>query len=135
MTLVETVALFVVVQAGVYLLALGVISLVRPALASRFLLGFAGSAGAHYTELSLRLLVGGALVVQAPQMAFSAGFDLFGWVLLATSASLLLMPWRWHQRFAQRVVPRATRYIALLGLVSAALGGGLLAAVLVGSAS
>jgi uncharacterized protein YjeT (DUF2065 family) len=50
-------------------------------------------------------------------------------VLLVTTAGLLIVPWRWHHRFAQRVVPLFTRYIALIGLVSLAIGGLILWAV------
>ena len=129
MSLVEALALIVVVLAGVYLLALGVASIFTPAKASRFLLGFASSASVHFLELFLRLAVGAALVVHAPRMPSSGAFSLFGWVLIVTTACLLIIPWRYHQRFAQRVVPLLTRYVALIGLVSLAVGGFLLWAV------
>ena len=98
MSLLETFALAVVVLAGVYLLALGAVSLFAPARASRFLLGFASSASVHFTELLLRFVVGAALVTYAPRMSQSGAFNLFGWVLLVTTACLLIIPWRWHHR-------------------------------------
>lgn len=133
MSLLEASALVVVVLAGVYLLALGAASLLVPARASRFLLGFASHASAHFTELFLRFAVGAALVVYAPRMSPSGAFNLFGWVLLVTTAGLLIIPWRWHNRFAQRVVPLFTRYIMLLGLVSLVVGGLILWALARGS--
>ena len=135
MSLLETFALAVVVLAGLYLLALGGASLFAPTRASRFLLGFASSAPVHFTELFLRFVAGAALVLHGPRMALSGAFNLFGWVLLVTTACLLLIPWRWHHRFAQRAVPLFTRYIALLGLVSLAMGGLILAAVALGRAA
>ena len=123
MSLFETLALAVVVLAGVYLVVLGVTSLLVPAQVNRFLLGFASRASVHFAELFLRFGVGAALVIHAPRMSLSGTFTLFGWVLLATTAGLLIIPWRWHQRFAQRVVPCFTRYIRPIGVVSLAIGG------------
>lgn len=130
MSLLEAFALAVVVLASAYLLALGAASLSVPARTSRFLLGFASSASVHFTELFLRLVVGAALVIYAPRMCLSGAFNLFGWVLLVTTVCLLIIPWRWHHRFAQQVVPLFTRYIALIGLVSLAIGGVILWAVM-----
>lgn len=107
---------------ALFLLALGGASLLVPAQASRFLLGFARSPSAHFTEMFVRLVAGAALVQYAPNMHFSSAFSLFGWVLLITTAGLLFVPWQWHRRFAQTVVPHATRYLALIGLVSLTLG-------------
>ena len=131
----EAIALAVVVLAGLYMLALGAASLVMPARASRFLLGFAASQSAHFTELLLRFVVGAAVVLSAPRMSLSGAFNFFGWVLLVTTACLLLVPWRWHRRFAQHAVPHAIRYIALVGVASLAFGGLILAAVSRGSAA
>lgn len=133
--MIEAMALGVVVLAGIYFIALATVSLFMPARASRFLLGFAGSAFTHYAELGLRLLVGTALVLHAPRMLFPGAFNLFGWVLLVTTACLLLVPWRWHHRFAQATVPRATRHITSIGLCSLLLGVLILAAVLRGGAA
>ena len=133
--MIELFALAVVVLAALYLLALGAASLVVPARASRFLLGFAASQSVHFAELLLRLVVGAALVFFAPHMSFSGAFIFFGWVLLVTTACLLLVPWRWHRRFTQHAVPHATRYIRLIGVASLAFGGLMLAAVSRGSAT
>jgi hypothetical protein len=135
MSLIEILALAAIVLAALYLLALGAAALVVPARASRFLLGFASSQSIHLVELSVRLVVGVALVLYAPRMFLSGAFNLFGWVLLVTSACLLLVPWRWHHRFAQYVVPRVTRHLVLVGLVSLALGGFILTALVRGSAA
>jgi hypothetical protein len=132
---IETLALVVVVLAGVYFIALGVASILLPAQATRFLLGFADSSLKHFAELLLRILVGGAFVAYAHRMLFQGAFSLFGWVLIATTACLLLIPWRWHHQFAQQAVPAATRHIKLIGFGSLALGGLVMAAVVRGSAA
>lgn len=123
-------ALAVVVAAAIYLVALGGGALVRPQVARRFLGGFATTQHLHFTELALRVLVGAALIISAPRLAFSAALLLFGWVLVATSIGLALVPWRWHQRFASWSVPQATRYLPLIGVASLIGGVGLLVVVL-----
>ncbi|MBA2290851.1 MAG: hypothetical protein H0W15_00185 [Gemmatimonadales bacterium] len=115
--------LLLVLLSGLYFLVLGAAALIAPAHASRFLLGFATSARAHFLELVLRGLVGGAFVLQAPAMRYSSIVYGFGWVLVATTAALLLLPWRWHRDFAQRAVPRATRFLIPIGLCSLIMGG------------
>ena len=130
----ETLALALVGLAGLYLCALGAATFLRPANASRFLLGLASSPRVHYIELSIRLLAGAALVIAAPRMFAPGAFSVFGWVLLVTTVCLLLLPWRWHRRFAQQAVPRVISYIKVIGVCSFALGALLLAAVIHGSA-
>lgn len=126
---IEVVSLIVIAMAGLYLLVLGGVALLKPAWATRFLLGFAGSQATHFLELALRLAVGAACVVAAPRLPLSGGFSLFGWVLLVSTAGLLVVPWHWHRRFAQQAVPRAVRYIALIGWASLAAGAFVLVAV------
>ncbi len=129
-SMVEILSLGTVVLAGLYFIALAGVSLFIPAHAKRFLLGFADSLQKHFAELFLRLLVGAAFVFHAPQTNLPAVFSSFGWVLLLTTAALLVIPWKWHRRFAQYSVPKATQYIKLIGLVSLTLGAFILAAVL-----
>jgi len=98
-----------VLTTGIYLLLLGGASIVRPDATRRFLGSFASSARAHYIELFARLVLGAAFIVAAPQMQFSEVFVAFGWLLITTTMVLLVVPWRWHRRFAAWSVPMATR--------------------------
>lgn len=123
----DALALAGVLLAGLYFIGLAAAALAAPARAARFLLGFAGSARAHYVELALRLAVGCAFIARAPRMPFESAFAAFGWVLVATSAVLFAVPWQWHRRFAQKAVPQALRHLRLVGLASLALGGFVLA--------
>lgn len=127
--MIELVALLVVVGAGAFLLALGGTALLAPPHARAFLLAFAGSPAKHYTELAIRFLVGAAFVLSAPLVYFSAGFRVFGWVVLGTTVALLLVPWRWHYRFAQQAVPQALQFLPLVGVSSAMFGAFILWAV------
>ena len=132
---IETLALAVVVLTALYLIGLAAISFLAPAQARRFLKGFAGSARARFAEMAIRLVVGCSLLVCAHRMLYPMAFLLFGWVLVATTAILLLLPWRWHHRFAEKVVPPITRRVWLLGMVSLPLGGIILFAVLHGGSA
>lgn len=127
--MIELLAGLVVALTAAYFLALGGTCFVAPALARRFLLGFAGSAGAHYLELALRVAVGAAFLVQAPKMPLPALFTGFGWLLVVTSLGLLLVPWRWHRRFTEATVPQATRHLGLIGFSCVLAGVGLAAAL------
>ena len=51
--MIDLLASGVVSLAGLYLIALAAVALLAPSRARRFLLGFAGSPGAHYLELAL----------------------------------------------------------------------------------
>jgi hypothetical protein len=133
--MIEILALAVVIAAGLFFIALGGASLVTPRRASRFLLGFAGSPSRHYAELTARFLVGGAFVIAAPRISAPGVFTLFGWLLLATTVVLLLMPWHWHHRFAGRAVPAALPFLPVMGVASLGLGGLVLWAVFNGNAA
>lgn len=112
----------VIAAAGVGLLAMAVLCVAAPGRARRFLGGFASSARAHYLELGLRLVAGAALVLFSPSMHLAEIFRLFGWVIIATSVALLCIPWRWHQRFAGRVVPIVNQYLGVYAVGNLALG-------------
>jgi hypothetical protein len=132
---IETVALCIVVGVGLFFISLGATSLVAPLRVSRFLLGFAGSAAKHYTELMVRFLVGGAFVLATPRVLAPGFFSAFGWIVLVTTACLLPIPWQWHHRFARRAVPEALRFLPLVGVSSVAVGALVLWAVFRGNAA
>jgi hypothetical protein len=115
-------ALLGVLMTGVFLIGLAAASFVVPDKAGRFLLSFAGTPFAHFLEMALRLAIGAAFVIRSPFMRFPEAFNFFGWVLIVTTAGLVVLPWRWHRRFAQRVVPPAIRRLEPIGIASLALG-------------
>lgn len=112
----------VVVVAAFYLLGFGILALMAPSQASRYLLGFAGSLRLHVLELLARLTVGVAFVGYAAHVHFAGTFHTIGVVLVATTLGLALVPWRWHQRIARSSVPAALPYLPFMGVVSMAAG-------------
>lgn len=120
--MIDLAASAIAVLTGAYFIWLAGLACFAPERAIRFLGAFAGSARAHYLELGARLLVGGSFLLAAPRMLFPAAFTGFGWMLLVTTAPLLAIPWRWHQRIASRAVPMATRHLRLFALASLLIG-------------
>lgn len=104
----------------------GVLALIAPGRASTFFRGFAATATRHYIELALRAVAGWALVVSAPRLSPSTVFAAAGWLLLGTTGVMLAIPWRKHEAFAQRTVPRAMKLLPAIGVVSFAAGGAIL---------
>lgn len=128
-------AFLCVFATGLYFLALGMVALIKPGSASRFLLAMANGPWAHYAELMVRFAVGFSFLQRAPAMLFPTIFTVLGWVFVLTTALLLFIPWQWHRRFAQKTVPQALRYLKLIALSSLALGCFVLVAVFKGSAT
>lgn len=127
--------LSVVVQAivaavALFFLALGTVALARPGKARSFLLGFAGSASKHYAELGARLVAGGAMLAFASRSGHPTALTAFGWLLVATTAVMAVIPWRIHRRFAEAAVPRALCFLPMIGIASLAIGALLLWSVL-----
>ena|SRR5688572_3849019 len=119
----------VVISFCLFLIGLAAVIATTPSLAERFLRSFASSALAHYTEQVLRLLVGAAIVNFASSMWYPELFKLFGWLIVVTAAGLLLIPWRWHNKFGSWVMPRVIRHMRLFALGAFALGAFILYSV------
>lgn len=99
-----------------FLFVLAVLVVVRPTVMERFFLGFASTAKIHFTEQSVRLAIGIALVLRAPEMAMSVVFQWIGWTIVGTTVALVLLPWRWHHAFAQVVLPMVVRFMKFYAL-------------------
>lgn len=118
MKLLELLALLTVLISTVYLIGLATAAFAKPERARRFLHSFASTASIHFIELIIRIIVGTAFILYAPQMKFSGVFTVFGWVLIVTTVVLFFVPWKLHRRFAEWAVPLATKRMMLLGFGS-----------------
>ncbi len=128
----HTLAGSIVVAFGLFLIGFGVACVAAPERAVRFLSAFAQTARAHYAEQAVRLMVGVALVGYSSSTTQPEAVRLFGWIVVGTTLVLLCVPWRWHRRFAEAVVPPVLRHVTLLGVGALAAGALLLYAVTAG---
>jgi hypothetical protein len=125
-------AAVVVVAFGLSLIAFAGVTFAKPASAERFVTAFASSARTHYAEQVARLLVGAALVVRSPVMWQPKMFWLVGWAIVVSSAVLVCIPWRWHHRLGERVLPLLVRHLGLYAGGAFAFGALLLYGVFAG---
>ena len=125
-------AAVVVVAFGLSLITFPGVAFARPAIAERFLTAFASSARTHYVEQVFRLLIGAALVVRSPTMWQPTMFWLAGWAIVVTTAVLLCVPWQWHHRLGERVLPLLVRHLRLYAVGAFAFGALLLYGVFAG---
>jgi len=109
---------FVVHLFVLFLLGLGLLSFIRPITAQHFFDLFAASKQAHLTEQAIRLVVGFSLVHYAVMMNYTCLFRVFGWLIVITSLLLIVLPWQWHQQFAQYVIPYVKSHLKLYAVMS-----------------
>ncbi|GAA0857744.1 hypothetical protein [Aliiglaciecola litoralis] len=107
---------------AVALIGLAVNAILFPNKTILFLSKFASTARLHIVEMIVRLVVGIAFVIAAPEMLFHSLFYLFGLVLIITSVLLLMMPWRWHHQFAVVVLAPLLRRVWVFAVLSLPLG-------------
>ena len=118
----SVVAAVVVVVFAFSLITFTGVAFAKPARAERFLMAFATSAGTHYVEQVVRILVGAALVVLSSTMWQPTMFRLFGWAIVVSSAALICVPWQWHDRLGRRARPMLVRYLKVYAVGAFALG-------------
>ena len=119
-------AQIVVMASSLFLIGLASVMFVIPAVTERFILSFASSARAHYTEMFVRLLFGVSLVLLSHTMWQPRLFLVLGYAIVISSIALSVMPWQWHHRLGTRVLPIVVRYTRLYALGIFAFGALLL---------
>lgn len=75
----------VVAASGVFLIGLGSVMLIKPAITERFITSFASSRKAHFLEMSVRLLFGISLVVLSMSMWQPTLFRILAWAIIGTA--------------------------------------------------
>ncbi len=96
----RTVAQWVVILWGVWLIVVSCFMLARPQTALRCLGKMASTNLINYSEITLRMIWGIALVLYADFSKFPEIFRILGLFLAATSAVLFLVPRKWHAGYA-----------------------------------
>ncbi len=121
---------FIILVAALFLIGFAFIAFIKPAPAKHFLRQFASSAQAHYSEQLIRIVFGLSLILYAPQMQFMHFHLALGWLIVITSLGLLGVPWRWHKKFADKVIPWVIRLLPVYAIGCLMLGSILIYGVL-----
>jgi len=105
-----------------FLLGLGALVFVRPALVHRFIEGFVASQRIDWLEVAVRLIVSLAFVAVSPETKFPL---LFFWVGagLAITAIPMMFVHRFQRRHAARAIPFTRSILPAMGISAIALGG------------
>jgi hypothetical protein len=104
-----------------YLIAVGLLIFVRPAVVMRFFEGFASSARINTLEAVLRLIIGLAFMAVSRDMKFPVVFFGFGAVMAVTAIPLMFL-YGLHTRQRVWVIPLVKRILPLMGVIAIALG-------------
>jgi uncharacterized protein YjeT (DUF2065 family) len=111
----------VVWASAAYLLILGALVFMRPAIVHRFFEGFVSSSRINFLEAALRLIVGLAFMAVSPETKLSVVFFWFGAALAATAIPMMFL-YELHKRQAVWPIPLARRILPLMGVSAVALG-------------
>lgn len=114
-------AKWIIIASAVWLIAVGVLMLINPLKSLHYLRQAGSTLVINYLELSLRLLWGLALVTYAEHSINPTGFDILGSFVVVSSIALMLIPRRWHSRYAvmcaEKLKPVTVRLIAPFSLL------------------
>lgn len=120
----QTLALIILIAAGGWLIAVGVMMALRPRYALHVLSLTASSQRVNLSEQVPRLIAGAALIVRADASKLSQMFTVAGLFIVASSAVLLVMPLSWHSGYAlwwaKRIPPVLVRALAPFSLIAGA---------------
>lgn len=95
-----TVAGFIVIMFGIFILATGFLMLFMPEKARELLRKFASTSIINYAEITIRLVVGIALFLYSDVCKYPEVFKLFGWFMIVTALILYVVPRRIHHKFS-----------------------------------
>jgi hypothetical protein len=117
-------ALIVLIAAGGWLVATGLLMALRPLRALHILSLTATSHRVNLSEQVPRLIAGAAMVIRAEASQFPQLFEVAGVFIATSSLVLMVIPLAWHNGYAvwwaKRIPPRAVRVIAPFSMASGA---------------
>lgn len=112
----QTLALIILIAAGGWLVAVGVLMALRPRYALHVLSLTASSHRVNLSEQVPRFIAGMAMVVRGDASKFPLLFEVAGWFIAASSVVLIVIPLAWHSGYAvwwaKRIPPVIVRAIA-----------------------
>lgn len=90
--------------------------LLRPEVARKILRKAGSTKFINYSELLLRMIPAGALIIYADYSKFPSAFSIVGWFMIFTSVVLLIIPRKSHHKFstssAEFITPRYFQFIS-----------------------
>src|SRR5690348_11840464 len=97
----HAVAFLIVLAAGVWLIAVSALMALRPDYCLHLFEKMSSNLKnsnwrLNITEQGLRIMAGAALIVHAPASKLPLVFEVFGWLVVASSILILAAPIRWH---------------------------------------
>ena len=104
-----------------YLLTLGALVFLRPAIVHRFFGGFVASWRINFLEAVVRLIVGLAFMGVSAETKLPAVFFWFGAALAVTAIPMMFL-YRLHKRQGVWVLPLTRRILPLMGISAIAVG-------------
>lgn len=87
---------------GLFLVFVGVLMFFRPQLSRNILRKFASTDLINYTEISIRLIIGIALINGAQHCKSPIAFKLLGWFMSITAIILSMVPRNLHYKFSTK---------------------------------
>ncbi len=124
-------AKYILILFGIFLIAVGLLMLLKPATARKYL-RLAGSTNLiNYTEITIRMVPAAGLVLFSEYSKFPEIFKYLGWFMIATSLVLYFVPRRIHHRYALMCADILTiRMIRITSPFSMLFGAGIIYSVL-----
>jgi hypothetical protein len=128
----QSAALIIVIAAGLWLAGVGALMALRPSYCLELFERMTANLEAsnwrlNIIEQGLRIVAGAALVMRAPASRLPMAFEVAGWILVASSVVILVVPVRWHGAYGRwwvgRIAPLAVR---VLSPVPVLVGAGLI---------
>ena len=118
-------ARWIVLFFGLFILAAGFMMLIYPAIANRTLRKAGSTRFINYAEITLRLIPAIALILCAENARSPLAFQVFGWIMVITSAVLYFVPRELHHTFSLKsadiLKPGYFRLISPLAMLLSAL--------------
>jgi uncharacterized protein YjeT (DUF2065 family) len=85
---------------GIFLIAVGLLMLLRPTKAREYLKKAGSTNLINYAEISIRMIPAAGLVIYSELSKYPEIFRLLGWFMIATSLVLYFVPRRIHHKYA-----------------------------------
>lgn len=119
-----TAAKWTTILFGVFIILVGFLMLFAPKKA-RAILRKAGSTNfINYAEITIRLIPAIAMILYADFSKLPIAFKIFGWIMVATSVILYIVPRKTHHRFSMKSADRLKPiYFQLISPFAMLLGG------------